>query len=43
LPLFVFALALTWLYQKTGGLLAPMLAHALFNATNLGLLFLQKP
>jgi hypothetical protein len=41
-PLFAFALALTWLYQKTGGLLAPMLAHALFNATNLGLLFLEK-
>ena len=41
LPLFFFALALTWLYQKTGGLLAPMLAHALFNATNLGLLFLS--
>lgn len=35
LPLFVFALALTWLYQKTGGLFAPMLAHSLFNALNL--------
>ncbi len=43
LPLFAFALALTWLYQKTGGLLAPMLAHSLFNATNLGLLFLSQP
>ncbi len=42
LPLFVFALALTWLYQKTGGLLAPMLAHSAFNAINLGLLLLQK-
>ena len=41
LPLFVFALALTWLYQKTGGLFAPMLAHSLFNATNLVLLFLS--
>lgn len=41
LPLVVFAFALTWLYQKTGGLLAPMLAHALFNLTNLGLLFLE--
>ncbi len=40
-PLFAFALALTWLYQKTGGLLAPMLAHSLFNATNLVLLFLS--
>ena len=42
LPLVFFALALTWLYQKTGGLLAPILAHSLFNATNLVLLFLQK-
>lgn len=41
LPLLFFALALTWLYQKTGGLLAPMLAHSLFNAINLGLLFLS--
>lgn len=41
LPLFAFAMALTWLYQKTGGLFAPMLAHSLFNATNLGLLFLS--
>ncbi len=40
LPLLFFALVLTWLYQKTGGLLAPILAHSLFNATNLGLLFL---
>lgn len=33
-PLFVFALALTWLYEKTDGLLAPMVAHSLFNAVN---------
>jgi membrane protease YdiL (CAAX protease family) len=38
LPLFVFALALTWLYQKTEGLLAPIVAHGLFNAVNLALL-----
>jgi membrane protease YdiL (CAAX protease family) len=38
LPLFVFALALTWLYQKTEGLLAPIVAHSLFNAVNLVLL-----
>jgi membrane protease YdiL (CAAX protease family) len=37
-PLFVFALALTWLYEKTDGLLAPMVAHSLFNATNLVIL-----
>jgi membrane protease YdiL (CAAX protease family) len=41
LPLFVLALALTWLYEKTGGLLAPVIAHSLFNAGNLGLLFFQ--
>ena len=42
LPLFVFALALTWLYEKTEGLLAPVLAHSLFNAANLGLLLLAE-
>jgi membrane protease YdiL (CAAX protease family) len=41
LPLFVFALALTWLYEKTEGLLAPVVAHSLFNAANLGLLIIQ--
>ncbi len=38
LPLFVLALALTWLCEKTGGLLAPVLAHSLFNTANLLLL-----
>ena len=38
LALFVFALALTWLYEKTDGLLAPIVAHSLFNATNIALL-----
>ena len=41
-PLFVFALALTWLYEKTDNLLAPITAHALFNATNFALLLWQK-
>lgn len=41
LPLFVLALALTWLYEVTDVLLAPMLLHALFNATNLVMLVLQ--
>ena len=41
LPLFVFALALTWLYERTEGLLAPMLAHGLFNAANLIILLSQ--
>jgi membrane protease YdiL (CAAX protease family) len=33
--LFVLALALTWLYEKTDTLLAPIFAHALFNAAGL--------
>jgi membrane protease YdiL (CAAX protease family) len=37
-PLFVLALALTWLYVKTGNLLAPIAAHALFNAVNFAVL-----
>ena len=40
-PLFGFALALTWLYEKTDNLLAPITAHALFNATNLAVLLWQ--
>ena len=43
LPLFVLALALTWLYEKTQGLLAPVLAHSLFNAANIVLLQFQDP
>jgi len=42
LPLFALALALTWLYEKTEGLLAPILAHSLFNLANLGLLLLAE-
>jgi membrane protease YdiL (CAAX protease family) len=38
-PLFAFALALTWLYEFTDNLLAPITAHALFNAANLAILF----
>jgi membrane protease YdiL (CAAX protease family) len=34
-PLFALALALTWLYEKTDNLLAPIFAHSLFNAANL--------
>jgi hypothetical protein len=37
-PLFALALALTWLYEKTDNLLAPITAHALFNAANFTLL-----
>jgi membrane protease YdiL (CAAX protease family) len=42
LPLLVLALAMTWLYQKTGGLRAPILAHGLFNAANLVVLLLDE-
>ena len=42
LPLFVFALALTWLYEKTEGLLATVLAHSAFNAANLALLVIAE-
>ncbi|MBU6411702.1 MAG: CPBP family intramembrane metalloprotease [Verrucomicrobia bacterium] len=40
--LFVLALALTWLYQTTGGLLAPIMAHSLFNAANLAVFYLAN-
>ncbi len=41
-PLFVLALALTWLYEKTDNLLAPIAAHSLFNAANLVILCFIK-
>jgi len=34
-PLFLLALALTWLYERTGNLLAPIAAHSLFNLAGL--------
>jgi membrane protease YdiL (CAAX protease family) len=33
-PLLLFALTLTLLYERTGNLLAPITAHALFNILN---------
>jgi membrane protease YdiL (CAAX protease family) len=42
LPLFAFALVLTWLCERTGGLLAPMMAHSLFNLANLVVLLLAE-
>src|ERR1039457_3118782 len=42
-PLFVLALALTWLYERTDSLWAPITAHALFNATNLMVLHFEEP
>jgi membrane protease YdiL (CAAX protease family) len=38
IPLFMLALVLTWLYEMTDSLMAPMFTHALFNAANLVLL-----
>lgn len=34
IPLLLLAVALTWLYEKTNNLLAPVAAHVLFNALN---------
>ncbi len=42
LPLLLLALVLTWLYEKTDNLLAPIAAHSLFNAVNLGLFLLSE-
>jgi membrane protease YdiL (CAAX protease family) len=42
LPLFVFALAQTWLYEKTDCLLAPMITHAVFNLANLVVMFAAR-
>ncbi len=33
-PLWLLGIFWTWLYEKTGDLVAPMLSHGLFNATN---------
>ncbi len=40
LPLFVLAIALALLYEKTNNLLAPITAHASFNALNFVILYL---
>jgi len=42
LPLIVLALSLTWLYEKTGSLLAPIAVHSLFNAANLVIFWLNR-
>jgi uncharacterized protein len=42
-PLFALALALTWLYERTDNLLAPIAAHSLFNAVNLVVLCFAGP
>jgi membrane protease YdiL (CAAX protease family) len=42
LPLMVLALVLTALYERTNNLLAPITAHAMFNALNFGRLLLLE-
>jgi membrane protease YdiL (CAAX protease family) len=42
LPLLVLALALTMIYEWTDNLLAPIVAHGVFNGLNLAVLFLAK-
>lgn len=39
LPLLLLALLLVWVYEKTDNLLAPIAAHAAFNAVNFILIF----
>ncbi len=41
LPLTLFGAALAWLYERSGNLLAPMVAHAVFNLTPFVLLALD--
>jgi len=38
LPLTVFSLVLVWLYEETGNLATPVIAHSMFNLANLVLL-----
>ena len=42
IPLTVLAIFLTFLYETTRNLIAPILAHSLFNAANFILLLLQR-
>jgi hypothetical protein len=39
-PLTFLAMALVWLYEETDTLVAPILAHSLFNAVNFFMFFL---
>ncbi len=42
IPLLLLALLLVWLYEKTDNLLAPIAAHAAFNAVNFALFVLVE-
>jgi membrane protease YdiL (CAAX protease family) len=41
-PIFVLGLALAWIYQRTGNLLAPMAMHATVNAISVALALLVR-
>lgn len=41
-PLLLLALLLVWLYEKTDNLLAPIAAHAAFNAVNFALFIFME-
>jgi len=43
IPLLALALLLVWLYERTGNLLAPITAHAVFNAINFIMFFIVDP
>ncbi len=42
LPLFVLGIVLGWLYETTGNLATPIVAHSIFNSINIALLFLDS-
>lgn len=43
LPLTLFGAILIWLYEKTGNLLASIIAHSLFNSVNFFFLVFNEP
>ncbi|HKS38181.1 MAG TPA: CPBP family intramembrane glutamic endopeptidase [Verrucomicrobiae bacterium] len=43
IPLTFLAIALTWLYEATDNLLAPILTHSLFNTANFFWLIVTRP
>lgn len=42
IPIFLLGLALAWIYQRTGNLLAPIAMHATFNAISVALALLVR-
>jgi uncharacterized protein len=42
LPIFLLGLALAWIYQRTGNLLAPMAMHATVNGISVALALLAR-